>query len=93
MNHFQLKQPYPDKLIGQFFVALLDFLLPKTQSCFDYHHHLQKYITNESRGLLRNASGLATFTKARGPMHKDQQNHLQYTTDYRRLYFHINMHC
>ena len=27
MNHFQLKQPYPDQLTDQFFVALLDFLL------------------------------------------------------------------
>ena len=26
-------------------------------------------------------------------MHKDEQDHLQHTTDYRNAYIHVNMHC
>ena len=85
--------PYPDPLSDQFFVALLDFIPPKTQSCFGCHRHLRKYTTDEDTGLLENARGLVLVTKSRRPKHKDHQGRVQYTTDYRNVYFHISLHC
>ena len=76
-SDFQLRPQYPESLPYQFYMKLLDFLPPKTQSC----QHLQKYITNESHDLLENAMDLVLVRKARKLIHPDQQGHLQYTTD------------
>ena len=84
---------YPDPSPDQFFVALLDFVRPKIQSCFGFHPHLRKYTTDENIGLLKNTRDLALVTESRRPMHKDHQAHVQYTTDYRNVYFHISLHC
>ena len=43
--------PYPDPLPDQFFVALLDFVSPKTQSCIGCRRHSQRYTTDKSIGL------------------------------------------
>ena len=43
--------PYPDPQPDQFFVALLDFVSPKTQSCIGCRRHSQRYTTDKSIGL------------------------------------------
>ena len=43
--------PYPDPLADQFFVALLDFVSPKTQSCIGCLRHSRRYTTDKSIGL------------------------------------------
>ena len=63
--------PYLDPLPGQSFVALLDFVPPKTQSCFGCSRHLRKYTTDKNICLLENGRGLVFVTKSRRPMHKD----------------------
>ena len=81
ISDFQLRPQYPESLPYHFYMKLLYFLPPKTQSCFDCRQHLQKYITNESHDLLENARDLVLVRKARKLIHPDQQGHLQYTTD------------
>ena len=43
--------PYPDPLPDQFFVTLLDFVSPKTQSCIGCPRHSRRYTTDKSIGL------------------------------------------
>ena len=43
---------YPDPLPDQFFVALVDFVPSKTQSCFGCRRHLRRYATGKNIGLL-----------------------------------------
>ena len=85
--------PFPNPLPDQFFVAPIDFVPQKTQSCFGCRRHLRKYTSDENISLLENARGLALVTKSRRSMHKDHQGRVQYTTDYRNVYFHISLHC
>ena len=65
--------PYPDPLPDQFLVAILDFVPPKTQSCFGCRRHSRRYTTDKSIGLLENARGSVFLSFS----HKIQKTNLQ----------------
>ena len=88
--------PYLDPLPDHFFVALLDFVPSKTQSCFGCRGHLRRCNTDKNIGLLENARSLVLLSLSHKIQKTDAQRSsvcVQYTTDYRNVYFHISPHC
>ena len=72
---------YPDPQPTTSLVAILSFCRHNTSICFGY------------RRSLREGKHLCFITKSRGPIGRDGNGIMQYTTDLKNIYIHLSGEC